>query len=320
MFGLQNLKSRIEITSTTVECPVKGCGQSVARKRKSSKDEDIFQCPDHRIYVSPSTFKYASKEDNLLWKNGDDLNLLENILKVKRESRMEHDNSEDALTWNVFRWLEKANLLGNVLSRIVHAEGVFMDLVYWSYSVKAKDSWQELNKARDEFGETMQRGSEPDLIALTDKSIFFIETKLTASNDVIPSDITNRKKYLTGGNEWHKQVFVSDFESIAIQAKKYELFRFWLLGSWLAKEMHRDFYLVNVVPAERETDIEARFTSHIRTSENRKFKRVSWEEIYHCVNEIVPDSADRQKFADYVQNKTIGYNRLGELQKAFSLK
>lgn len=320
MYGLRDLKPRIAITKNTVECPVNGCSQIVERQRGLFLREEKFLCPNHKIYISPSTFEHTDKTENLLWNHEDDLVLLNNIFVVKRESRMTRDRSEDALSWNVFRWLEKTNQLGNVLSHIVHAEGVFTDLIYWSYSAKAKGSWQELNKARLEFGETIQRGSEPDLIALTDKSLFFIETKLTASNNVRPSNLNNRKKYITGGNEWHKQVFVSDFDAVAIQGKKYELFRFWLLGSWLAKEMNRDFYLINVVPAEKETDIEARFTSHIRTSENRKFKRVSWEEIYHCVNEIVPDSADRQKFADYVQNKTIGYNHLGELQKAFSLK
>ena len=158
------------------------------------------------------------------------------------------------------------------------------------------------------------------MIAITDKALFFIEAKLTATNDVLPSDPNNHKKYLTGGNEWHKHVFVSDFNTIAIAAKKYELFRFWLLGSWLAKEMERDFYLLNIVLAERETDIEARFNPYIQIDSHRKFKRLSWEEIYDCVTETAPDSRDKRKLITYFQNKTIGYNRLGELQKAFLIK
>ena len=51
----------------------------------------------------------------------------------------------------------------------------------------------------------------------------------------------------------------SDYETIAIKAKKYELFRFWLLGSWIASETGRDFFLINVVLSERETDIEQQF-------------------------------------------------------------
>ncbi len=317
MFGLQDLKPKIALTSTDIECPVKGCSQHVERQRQSFRREERFQCPDHKIYISPSTFEYANVTDNLLWQNIADLDLLEAVKKVKRESRITRDNSEDALTWNIFRYLENTNQLANLLSRVANMENRNSELIYWSYSQKTEGAWQELNKARQEFGEHLQRSTEPDLIVLTDKALFFIEAKLTAPNDTLPSDPHNRKKYLTGGNKWHKQVFVSDFETVAIEAKKYELFRFWLLGSWLAKEMDRDFFLLNVVLSERETDIESRFIPHIQVDRHRQFKRLSWEEIYNYVAETMPDSPDKQVLTIYFQNKTIGYNRFGELQKAF---
>ena len=243
--------------------------------------------------------------------------MLEVAKTVKRESRIARDNSEDALTWNTFRCLENTNQLANLLSHVTQTSHSYAELIYWSYSQKAKGAWPELNKARQEFGENLQRSSEPDLIALTDKALFFIEAKLTAPNNTSPSDPNNRKKYLTGGNEWHKQVFVSDFDIVAIQAEKYELFRFWLLGSWLAIEMERDFYLLNVTLSARETNIEAQFTPHIQVDKQRQFKRLSWEGIYSYVTKNVPDSRDKRMLAAYFQNKTIGYNRFGELQKAF---
>jgi hypothetical protein len=317
MFGIQDLKPKISITPTTVECPVKGCCRKVERQRRSFRREERFQCPDHKIYISPSTFEYASEGDNLLWHNKADLDLLEAAKKVKRESRIARDNSEDALTWNTFRYLENTNQLANLLSHVTQARHSYAELIYWSYSQKVKGAWLELNKARKEFGENLQRSSEPDLIAVTNKALFFIEAKLTATNDTSPSDPKNRKRYLVGGNEWHKQVFISDFDTIAIHAKKYEFFRFWLLGSWLAKEMERDFYLLNVVLSARETDIEARFTPYIRVDSQRQFKRLSWERIHSYVAENVPDSADKRMLTAYFQSKTIGYNRFGELQKAF---
>ena len=320
MFGLQDLKPKITITQTTVECPVKGCYQIVERQRDSFLKENKFQCPDHKIYISPSTFEYADEKDNLLWLNKSDLDLLGEVKMVKRESRIARDNSEDALTWNVFRYFENTNQLANLLSHVTHMKIGNAELIYWSYSQKAKGAWPELNKAREEFGEQLNRSSEPDLIAITDKALFFIEAKLTATNDVLPSDPSNHKKYLTGGNEWHKHVFVSDFNTIAIAAKKYELFRFWLLGSWLAKEMERDFYLLNIVLAEREIDIEARFNPHIQIDNHRQFKRLSWEEIYKYVIEIAVDSQDKRMLTAYFKNKTIGYNHFGELQKAFLIE
>lgn len=320
MFGIQDLKQKIAITQTTVECPVKDCSREVERQRRSFKREKMFRCEEHKIYISPTTFEYDDEVDNLLWKNRDDLALFEAIMKKgKRESRIKRDNSEDALSWNIFRYLENTNQLANLLSHIGQVNYSYAELIYWSYSQKAKDAWPELNSARGKFGERVKRGSEPDLIAVTDKAIFFIEAKLTATNNTLPSNQNNRKKYLTGGNEWHKEVFRSDFDTVAIQAKKYELFRFWLLGSWLAKEMDRNFYLLNIVLSERDKDIEERFIPHItQVKGQRQFKRLSWEGIYRYIADNAPDNRDKQMMMVYFQNKTIGY-RGGDLQKAFSV-
>ncbi|NLA40497.1 MAG: hypothetical protein GX874_03665 [Smithella sp.] len=319
MFGIKDLKQIITITQTTVECPVKGCSCIVERQRRSFRREARFLCPEHKIYISPSTFEYNNEKDNLLWQNKTDLNLLEEIKKDKRESRIERDNSEDSLTWNVFRYLENTNQLASLLSHFGHVSYIEADLIYWSYSPKLKGVWQELKTARKEFGENPARGSEPDLIALTDKALYFIEAKLTATNNTSPSDKNNRKKYLTGGNGWYKQVFRSDFDTVAIQAKKYELFRFWLLGSWLAKEMNRNFYLINIVLSERDKDIEERFIPHIiQVDGQRQFKRITWEGIYNYIVEDAPDSRDKQVMVEYFHNKTIGY-KYGILQNAFSV-
>jgi len=107
MLSMEELKESIEITETTVECPVKGCNGKVERQREVFKREERFKCLKHNIYISPSTFEYQSELDNLLWKNKADLDLFKRIKKVKRESRIARDNSEDAVTWNVFRFLEK---------------------------------------------------------------------------------------------------------------------------------------------------------------------------------------------------------------------
>jgi hypothetical protein len=320
MLGLTNLKTKISVTSTTVECPVKFCGQIVARQQRSFRREERFKCPDHKIYISPSTFEYARESENLLWNNEADMALLAAIKTVKRESRLARDNSEDALTWNVFRFLENTNQLAPLLSYVTQTSHSHAELIYWSYSRTGNGAWLELNKARTEFGEHLQRSSEPDLIAMTDTALFFIEAKLTVTNNTLPSQANERKKYLTGGNQWHAQVFASKYENVAIQAKKYELFRFWLLGSWLASAMDKDFYLLNVVPSARESDIEAQFALHIQANHQRQFKRLSWESIYRYIDTEASNSPEKQMFSNYFKNKTTGYNRFGELQKAFVLE
>jgi len=322
LYGKQNLKDTIAVTERSVECPVKGCRRVVERQRHHFCCDASFLCPDHQIYISPSTFEYSRLEANILWQRPADLSLLEEVIKAKSECRMARDNSEDAVTWNMFRYLEISDQLSGLLSHIAQTPFHSAELIYWSYSAKTGGAWPELNTARLAFGENPEHGSEPDLIAVTDKAIFFIEAKLTATNDT--QSRHNGQNYLDGGTGWYKQVFRSDFDMVAVQARKYELLRFCLLGSWLAKEMKKDFYLINIVLAEREQDIEARFLPHVITDDRRHFMRLTWENLYGHIIAHAPPSQDKETLDAYFQNKTIGYRastRTGTrtLLKAFSI-
>jgi len=263
--------------------------------------------------------EYQTEADNLLWQDSEDLALLQAIKAVKRESRMVRDNSEDALTWNVFRYLEKTSQVAASLSFLIGASVTNPQLVYWSYSQATQGVWPELAQARAEFGEQPHRSSEPDLIVVSDNALFFIEAKLSATNETTPSRPQYTKKYLTGGNNWYQQVFKTDYATLAIQEQKYELTRFWLLGSWIATRLDCDFYLVNLVLEEREKDIEQLFKPHLRTNTRRHFLRWSWENIYRFVSRNAVGTQDRDLFTAYFENKTIGYNHFGELQAAFQV-
>jgi hypothetical protein len=319
MLGSKDLKPKIAITESTVECPVIGCAEKVKRQRKSFKRKPEFQCPNHKIYISPTTFEYPEESDNFLWTSAEDQRLQKNIKKVKRESRMARDNSEDALSWNVFRYLETANQLSDLLSSITQSSVSSIEPIYWSYSQMDHGVWSPLVDARSEFGEDPQRSSEPDIIVESDKAIFFIEAKFTAGNKTKPSNLSERKKYLTGGNNWFEQVFNSDYETLSIGQKKYELMRFWLLGTWMADRLDKDFYLVNLVLEDREKNIEDLFKPHIKATTTRKFLRLSWEYIYQHILSHSQSNPDKDRLLSYFKNKTTGYNHLGELQMAFSL-
>jgi len=169
-----------------------------------------------------------------------------------------------------------------------------------------------------EFGENLQRSSEPDLIAVTNKAIFFIEAKLTAKKETRPGNPTELKKYLTGGNQWFKKVFISDYEMVSIKQKRYELLRFWLLGSWLSKDLGKDFYLINLVPSQWEVEIEALFIPHIKMVPGRIFKRSTWEDVFAFAIENGPMTREKEMLRDYFENKTTDYDGLGVLRPAFN--
>lgn len=317
MYNKKDLKKNIEITDIQVECPVKGCNFKIPRQKKSFKATSEFQCPKHKIYISQTTFEYYTEQDNLLWYQSDDKFRFDNIKKVKRESRIARDNSEDALTWNVFRFLERENILCNYLKELSQRIINTSELILWSYSANENNSWSWLNKARLEFGETIARGSEPDIIIVTDKVLYFIEAKLTASNITPPSNSFNRKKYETGGGQYFTKVFNSSYTTIAIDEKRYELMRFWLIGSWLAEQLNLDFELVSLLREKNETELESDFSKHLKLSIKRKYYRTNWENIYDFILKL-PDTESKKTICGYLKNKTIGYS-LGQLINAFNI-
>jgi len=203
------------------------------------------------------------------------------------------------------RFFDRQGLVSDFLSRLSNREIKDAELILWSYSPKENSNWSLLNRARTEFGETIARGSEPDIIIKTDKVLYFIEAKLTANNKTKPSDLQNKKKYETGGNKMFPEIFKSDYETIAVKEKGYELMRFWLLGSWMAKQLEIDFEFYSLVMQSRELEIEATFGKHIIESPERKFFRLTWEQIYAFI-ELLSDNNEKHIVTEYIENKTIG--------------
>lgn len=318
MLGMKELKERIEITDTMVECPVKGCSEKVERQREVFKTEDRFKCPVHNIYISPTTFEYQSELDNLLWKDKADLDLFKKIKTVKRESRIARDNSEDAVSWNVFRFLEKNNLICEFLQKVIGLYEDSAEVIYWSYSQSQQNLWDLLNRGRKEFELVPSKGSEPDIFILGRKTLVIIEAKFGADNKTTPSKLYVEDKYVSGGNGWWKKVFRSDFKTVAIENKKYELSRFWLIGSWIANQLTLDFYLINLTLSNQEKEIEQIFKNHIIDDNSKVFKRITWEQIFEHISNSDFSEHDKQTMIRYFKNKTIGYDSNGNLQRAFS--
>jgi len=319
MLGIKELKGSIKITETTVECPVRGCSEKVERQRGVFRPEKRFKCPKHNIYVSPSTFEYQSELDNLLWKEKADLDLFERIKRVKRESRIARDRSEDAVTWNVFRFLEKYDLLSGYLSKLVRNKISNSEIIYWSYSPSQKKAWDELQEGRKQFETRPQKGSEPDIIIKSNNALFFVEAKFKASNNTVCKSENPEvwKKYETSGDNWFSKVFNSNYRTVAIVEKKYELLRFWLLGTWIAKQQDLSFSLVNLVLSERDKNIGTIFKRHICENQRMKFIRITWEDIYQQILNSGLPGRDKDKMIEYFRNKTIGYDSNRKLQKAF---
>jgi hypothetical protein len=324
MYKFSDLKEKIVITDKFVECPIKNCNEIVDRKYRADNNGKNFICPIHEIQITPTTFINRCFSDNLLWFDNFDKTLLEDIFTVKRECRMANDNSEDAVTWNVIRYLEKVDLVALLLNNISNDHHKIVDLIYWSYSTKEKGLWTILSKARTEFGESDDKGSEPDIIIQTDSTLFFIEAKLFSSNktsglnETLKKRLQDSKKYILGDAKLFDKVFSSSYESIVCD-QKYELMRFWLLGNWIAKKLNLKFHLVNLVLKDNEFLIESEFGKHINTNEKNRFSRYTWESIFLLISGLDNNDENSKVFLDYFNNKAAGYNNKGLLKKAFNV-
>ncbi len=321
MYGIGTLKEKIEIGRYNIKCPVLGCEKTVSRKRRGDKlKQNDITCSVHKIEIRSSTFIYPKKEDNLLWADDDDLKLLNKVEKFKRESRMENDNSEDAVTWNIFRFLERTTHLPDFVNMITGETVNEVDIVYWSYSVKEDKKWGLLDEAQKIFGEREGRGSEPDMAIVTDKSIIFIEAKFNSGNATKPSNPAESiDRYSKGGNNWSKKVFSEPLEKVAMKRKRYELMRFWLMGSWIAEKEEKDFYLINLVRKANTEKLEDTFKPAIKELKGgpiRMVKRVNWEEIYDLLEER---NINDERLKHYFHNKISGFSASGKMKSAFKV-
>jgi hypothetical protein len=320
MFGREDLKTAREIAENSTVCPVAGCTTEVTRMTRgvpgaldgylskggsAEKEFDRYLCEEHGIYVTPTTFIYKDIWDNLLWDDASDRNLLGKVLKSKRmKAQLHHENSEDAVTWNVFRFLERSGLLPRFLTQLRGARVSDPDTMYWTYSRPQGDVWGEVDAAWHEFGERAQRASEPDLIIRSDETVFVVEAKLGASSKP-RTKYTSKEKSERVGRYSRGQGYLRRSVEDIMDGGYYQLMRFWVLGCLIADRLHRDFTLVNLVRSGQEEGIEQAFGNCIRESQHRRFLRLTWEEVYEFIANAAPAGRDRDRIIWYFKNKTI---------------
>ncbi|MFG6497009.1 hypothetical protein P8610_16735 [Fictibacillus sp. UD] len=316
MYNRLTLKERVTHSAEWVECPVKDCDHRVPRQKKTFKPINEFLCPTHNIYLSSTTFEYTDYTSNLLSKDPNDIQLLQKIFKKKRENRLARSNSEDAVTWNMFRYLETHNLLESYLRSIGVENPRHPKIHYWCYDEESQNTYSLLLKARSTFGEKVSRGSEPDLLIETENAIILVECKTGSGNNTTPYSAEVEKLYTQADNWFFTQVFNAGFYTIAKKDKKYELLRFWLLGLWMAKQKKKEFYLFNLVREEKERNIEREFGKHLVQGLGT-FKRTTWEDMYRFIQRST--SSDQHIALDYLKNQTLGYTSSGKIKMGYKL-
>lgn len=317
MLGADSLKENILITRKKVDCPVQDCEIKVKRQRKGLKRRKRFRCPAHMIYISPSTFEYEKDIENLLWHSYEDLYLLNRTRIDKGEVRIARDDSEHAVAWNVFRFLDRKDLAAPVLGSLLDADLEDVETIYWSYHRGEKSTWSMLERAMKTFGVRRKRGPEPDIIVESARDLLFVEARLSSGTRSTPKRKRVPGRYMSAGFFWFPRVFTAGYREIALEERRYELMRLWLLGTWIAAQEGKRFHLLIVVREGEEEELEPSFGRLIRSDKARRFRRITWEEIYRELRKEGLSGEEGDKVVWYFENKAAGYDGDGRLRRSF---
>jgi len=303
-YGINELNNVPQINDK-ICCHIKGCDTRVKKPSRNTPYSKDSLCSKHGIYVHTKTYIYQDPLRNLLWHESEDTSLFAKVTKNKRDQRFGHENSEDALTWNIFRAFHREKRLHNLVDILVpNIKPLVEPLIFYWASKENGALWEQFEQSSDHFNEESQRRTEPDIILFQpDGYLIFVEAKFGSTNE---RHITHLDRYRE--KDWFDEVFSN------VPHNLYELMRHWLLGTFVANSLGIPFTLVNLVRRAKEADIEEKFwRAYCNPHSRRRFYRKEWEDIFDAVNIASLSSNVNENIKHYFNNKTL------DLQPAFSL-
>jgi hypothetical protein len=282
-------------------CPVRGCAEA-------------SPCLTHGIKVHATsrglTYVYDDPFRNLLWVEADDRQRLEVILRGKRESRMGHEHSEDAVTWNVFRFFERHCCLSGAVRAICSCPTVEPLTIFWT--THEDRLWEPYRLCSDQIPEKATARSESDLILMWEhKLLVVIEAKFRSPNRS-GSDAKKRADELRKSRPYiehsSRRLNRAGAEE-AVRDGWYELLRNWVLGAALKDALGCEaFVLVNLLRKRHEKEYGENprrdFAERACVlSPNCRFMVANWEDLIAAAPSIC-DHPDSGLLVSWAQNKS----------------
>ena len=302
-----------------IRCFVRGCGHFVRRPKRRDRGE---VCPDHDIYCHTSgTYSYEDVRRNII--ASPDL-FAEHVIghPFKFEShRLATENSEDALSWNVFRSLQEAGYLAQVAKLLVGEDfPEEPELYLWGIRVSddSFEPWDLLIQAREQFESDLpvQRPlTEPDIaLHLPGKYLVLIEAKFTSPNTCYTHGPRKDAQSLTL-DELLEIYWDSDLQILDIQNAKqheriyYQLWRNTVFAEWMAKveSFSTKAYHVNLVRRQHESESATEFGQLVTPQFRNRFRRHDWESIGALISANSQDRVGR--LISYLDWKTTSLTK-----------
>ena len=311
-YGGSNLKPGISesykkrdpgcIRDGQIICCVDGCRHWLIPRRQKSKDFTF--CPEHNISLSPSTYVHQAAKQNLIV-------YPELFVTIhKTENRLTNENSEDALSWNVFVGLYALGALREVFYAMTNLQPESEPELYlWSNRIHHQtcSRWSKLDEEqiRKSLEPKKRIRTEPDIVLrIPGRALVFIEAKFRS-----PNSRYNKKENRFCIHDYLKAYPVKPghldplnrdwIGRSAPRAILEQLCRNAMLAHWVA-EPNEQIFLINLVSADFETNIEQEFKTHLARNQIT-FRRFTWESIAMLCAVQHPEAEPLRK---YFEDKT----------------
>jgi hypothetical protein len=317
-YGLAELNSEIVMTdhpAPLVKCYVRGCDRWLAPPRRGFRGD---VCPIHQIRCHISghrgTFSYVDPVRNII--AGEKV-FADHILghPFKFEShRLGSEKSEDALTWNVFRFLYEQKELARVAELFTgerHLEEP--QLFLWGIAMDNFRPWSLLIQARERFEANLPVDrplTEPDIaLYLPGEYLVLIEAKFTSPNTFYEHSYRKDATSLTAAELIHyywypdSRIVDADAASEAVRIPQ-QLWRNMVFAEYMAQQDGQGTraYHATLVRRTYEPQIEDEFRLLLAPEFAHRFCRQTWENIHISITDLVSCAP----LAAYLENKTAG--------------
>lgn len=278
-----------------------------------TKGTEPEMSPSVRFRVSP-TYIYNNPLDNFI--AGSELvsEILEGKSGKAETKRLGYENSEDALSWNVFRSLQEAGKLRIAMSVLAGVESRGEpDLLLWGRRVSLEKAGEasKLQRILDELEPALKQQTEPDIILhLKGWGWLFIEAKLTS-----PTPTYARKPHRL--NDWinrYANTCPDLFDSGALKKADAKTFPEQLLRNVAVARLMCDAgeqaYVVALVRRGKDSKIEERVQAYLSDKSAVGIGRATWEDIF----DALPSGGELETLRRYLENKSVGLRRAFHLE------
>jgi hypothetical protein len=318
-YGLNELVHKIQRgpDGTSLFCPVRGCGHLLTPPKRKGPRGTV--CPVHGIRGHTSgTYSYADPTRNIIIAPEEIRSLYNSGAKFDSIARLGLESSEDCLSWNVWRSLQREGLLHRVVELITGETTAREPRMFlWGIEVggEAIKPWSLLQKARQYLEADLlpvgRPQTEPD-IALWEPGRYLIniEAKLASPNSFLVHDKTKLLDLTLGQ-------FVQIYSKGASRLLDWDEARSRdrLPGQLIRNLRFADLqalmdsddtepYVVNLVREGYEHEICEPVLTLLHADHRGRFERLTWETIYGLAR-----THSLQPLCQYMENKTVRLKR-----------